>query len=321
MKQVTLGIDVGGTNTVFGIVDRQGNIVAENGISTQDYNEVETFLEALNHKIKIELEALKGQIELKAIGAAAPNANFYQGTIEFAPNLKWGHSIVRFAELIQKSYAVPVFITNDANAAALGEMIFGAAQNIKDFLYITLGTGVGSGIVANGELVYGHDGFAGEVGHVTVDYNGRQCGCGRKGCLETYASATGIRRTVYELLASSNAPSELRNIAFNQLTAKKIHELALQNDEIALLAFDYTAQILGKALANSVAYTSPKAIFLFGGLANSGDILLKPTKKYMEENVLKVFQNKVEILPSGLKENVAILGASALAWKELGIKN
>ncbi len=316
MKKVTIGIDIGGTNTVFGLVDINGEIIAEGGIPTQDYETVEPYIEALVGEIKSCL-AKTEEVELKGIGVGAPNGNYYNGKIEYAPNLKWGFTEVPLVELMQKHFDVPVFLTNDANAAAIGEMVFGAAKDIKDFVFITLGTGLGSGIVANGEMIYGHDGFAGEVGHTIVVPNGRECGCGRKGCLETYASATGIRRTVAEILGNSMKKSKLRDIPFNELTSKMIYDAAKEGDEVALEAFEKTAKLLGFSLANTVAYTSPKAIFLFGGLANAGDILFKPTKKYMEENILKVYQNKVKVLPSGLSSNAAIIGSSALAWNEI----
>jgi glucokinase len=219
---------------------------------------------------------------------------------------------------MKKYYDLPSVITNDANAAAIGEMKFGAAKGMKDFIMITLGTGVGSGIVANGDLIYGADGFAGEIGHTIYDPNGRQCGCGRKGCLETYTSAGGIKRTVFELLALYNDESELRDISFNDMTSKKISEAARKGDKIALKAFDETGRILGIKLADAIAHTSPQAIILFGGLACSGELIFKPTQKYMEENVLNIFKNKVKLIPSALTAgNAAVLGASALIWNEL----
>jgi len=321
MKKVTIGIDIGGTNTVFGFVDKDGNILAENAIKTQEYKEVEPFLDALTAKINETHETIKNEVDIQAIGIGAPNGNYHKGTIEYAPNLVWGNLEVKLAELMQKHCHYPVFVTNDANAAAIGEMVFGAAKGMKDFLFITLGTGVGSGIVANGEMIYGHDAFAGEVGHVIVEKNGRECGCGRKGCLETYASATGLRRTVYELMGSTNTPSKLRDVSFNTLTAKDVSDAANEGDQLALATYDFTAEKLGFALANSLAYTSPKAIFLFGGLANAGKLIFEPTKKYMNGYALKIYQNKVDIIPSGLSANAAIVGASALAWNEIETAN
>jgi len=249
---------------------------------------------------------------LKGMGIGAPNGNFYKGTIEFAPNLPWKGTI-DLVEKLKQYFNVPIVLTNDANAAAMGEMIYGKAKGLNEFMVITLGTGLGSGIVVDGKVVYGHDGFAGEIGHTIYDPNGRLCGCGRKGCLETYASATGIVLTVGELLLKSTVQTKLREIPANKLEAKHIHEEALKGDRLALEAFDYTARILGLKLADSIAHTSPEAIFLFGGLAESGDDILIPTKKYMEENLLNIFKNKVRLEISGLMgKNAAILGAAAL---------
>ncbi|MHB8339296.1 MAG: ROK family protein [Ignavibacteriaceae bacterium] len=313
---VTLGIDIGGTNTVFGFVDRQGNCVAESSIPTNSYEAAESLFARLHLEI-IELKKkIVGNYNFIGIGIGAPNANYYKGTVELPPNLNWGY--VNVLEIVQKYFDIPSAITNDANAAAIGEMKFGAAKGMKDFIVITLGTGLGSGIVSNGELIYGADGFAGEIGHTIFDPNGRQCGCGRKGCLETYASASGIRRTVYELLCDSNDESELRKISFADLTAKTISEAALKGDKIALHAFDYTGKILGIKLADAVAHTSPEAIILFGGLAASGKLIFEPTQKYMEEYMLNIFKNKVKLIPSALTNgNSAVLGASALIWNEI----
>ncbi|MCX6151249.1 MAG: ROK family protein [Ignavibacteriales bacterium] len=315
-KEVTLGIDIGGTNTVFGFVDIQGNCMADSSIPTNAHEDAPFLFARLFEKAEEIFKSISNSCQLVGIGIGAPNANYYNGTVEQPPNLSWG--IVNVLEIIKQYHDLPSAITNDANAAAIGEMQFGAAKGMKDFIVITLGTGLGSGIVVNGELVYGHDGFAGEIGHTIVDINGRQCGCGRKGCLETYASASGIRRTVYELLCTSMEESSLRNIPFNDLTSKMIFNAAVNKDKIALDAFDYTAKILGIKLADAVAHTSPEAIILFGGLAAAGDLIFNPTKKYMEENMLNIFKNKVKLLPSGLtKGNTAVLGASALIWKEL----
>lgn len=315
MKTV-IGIDIGGTNTVFGFVDKEGKIIYESSIPTRAHEKAELLFERLFGKIKEDFKKFENEYELGGIGIGAPNANYYKGTVESPPNLSWG--IINVLEIVKKYSDLPAAITNDANAAAIGEMLFGAAKGMKDFIVITLGTGLGSGIVVNGQLVYGSDGFAGELGHVIVDPNGRECGCGRKGCLETYASATGIVKTVIEFLETTDTPSELRSIDKNSITAKKISEAAKRGDKLALDAFDFTARILGLKLADSVVYTSPEAIILFGGLALAGDLILKPVKKYMEEYMLNIFKNKVKLIPSSLPGgNAAVLGASALIWNEL----
>lgn len=317
MKELVIGIDIGGTFTKFGLIDRVGNFFTEGVAPTDAYNNVDDYLEGLCHVIREAEKEVGEPYKIAGIGVGAPNANYHKGTVENATNLKWG-GIVPFAELLGKYYDVPIKITNDANAAALGEMIYGSAKGMRDFIMITLGTGLGSGIVVNGDLVYGHDGFAGEIGHTNVVKDGRQCGCGNKGCLETYVSAPGIKRTVFELLALHAMGSELANHTFNELTSEMIYEAAKRKDPIALKAFDITGQILGSKLAESVAHTSPEAIFLFGGLAKSGDFIFKPTKKYMEEAMMHSFRNKVRILASGLMDkNAAILGAGALIWKDL----
>lgn len=322
MKEVAIGIDIGGTNTPFGIIDREGNVLAEGSIKTDKYDEINSYIDALHAQIQEKLKSLKDKIILKGIGIGAPNGNYYNGTIEFAPNLRW-RGIIPIVELFKKYYPdICIVLTNDANAAAIGEMVYGAATNVKNFITITLGTGLGGGIVVNDRLVYGHDGFAGEPGHVIVKRNGRKCGCGRKGCLETYASATGIKRTVFYLLANETTDSELRNISFEKLTAKMITEAADRGDKIALKAYEETGKILGRCLAEFMALLSPECIYLFGGLANAGDYIFKPTRKYFEESVLHIFKNKIKILPSGLHgKNVAALGASALVWQELKKKN
>jgi glucokinase len=267
------------------------------------------------------LNELKDKYVIRGIGIGAPNGNYYRGTIEYAPNMKW-KGIIPLAQYFKLAFGVPCYLTNDANAAAIGEMMFGKAKNIKDFIMITLGTGLGSGIVANGNLIYGHDGFAGELGHVIVKENGRQCGCGRKGCLETYASVTGIKRTVVRMLEGNHLSSELEGISFNQLSGKMIEQAALNGDKVALDAFKFTGNVLGKALANSVAFSSPQMIVLFGGLAQAGDLIVKPTKEAMEKHLLRIYKSKVPIIISGLKGNeAALLGAAALAWKELGIED
>lgn len=315
--EVTLGIDIGGTNTVLGFVTRSGSILAESSMTTNAAEPADLYVARLHVKIKEMLDKAGATCELEGIGIGAPNANYYKGTVEFPPNLKW-EGVTELVKMIQQYYNIPVAVTNDANAAAIGEMKFGAAKGLKHFIVITLGTGLGSGIVVDGKMVYGHDGFAGELGHVIVNVNGRMCGCGRRGCLETYVSAGGICRTVFELLAERKEESELRNFGFNQLTSKMISDAALRGDTIALAAFEETGRILGLKLADAVTHTSPEAIILFGGLSAAGELLLVPTKKYMESYMLNIFKGKVQLLPSGLREgNTAVLGASALIWNEL----
>jgi len=317
MKEVALGIDIGGTFTKYGVVDRQGNCLVENSVSTDFTDDVNEYLNNLNAEIRKSLETITEPIEVKGIGIGAPNGNYYNGTIEYAPNLKW-KGVVPLAKLVQKIWNVPVALTNDANAAALGEMIYGGAKNMRNFIVITLGTGLGSGIVVNGDVVYGHDGFAGELGHINVKHDGRVCGCGRKGCLETYVSATGIKRTVYKFLADSMDESELRGVSYNELSAEMITHYAKRGDKIAIQSFEYTGMILGQKLADTIANFSPEAIFLFGGLAKAGDFILQPTKRHMEENLMPIYRGKVKLVLSGLGEiNAAVLGASALIWKEL----
>ena len=318
--QIVAGIDVGGTNTAFGFVDANGKIIAESSIQTRAEQNAEQLFERLFADINKLFQKFEKEFELVGIGIGAPNANYYKGTVELPPNLNWGY--VNVLEIMKKYSSMPSVITNDANAAAIGEMIFGAAKGMKDFIVITLGTGLGSGIVVNGELVYGADGFAGEIGHTIVDPNGRECGCGRKGCLETYASASGIRRTVYELICNTNTPTKLRDISFDQLTSKDISDFAANGDKLALDAFDHTAKILGLKLADAVAHLSPEAIILFGGLALSGDLIFEPTKRYMEKYMLNVFKDKVKLIPSALPGgNAAVLGAAALIWNELKKSN
>ena len=309
--KLAVGIDIGGTNTVFGLVDEKGVCLKQDSVKTGDYEQVENFVQTVQGKVKTLISDFEGA-DIIGMGIGAPNANYYTGTIEFAPNLKW-KGIVPLVDLFKNHFDFPIALTNDANAAAMGERIYGAAKGVNDLLMVTLGTGLGSGFIVNGEIAYGHDGFAGELGHVTVEKNGRLCGCGRRGCLETYASATGIVRTAKEFLAENNN-SSLADL--EEITSKSIADAANNGDELALKIFDYTSEKLGFALANTVAITSPKLIVLFGGLAQSGDLILKPTKKYMEDYLLKIFKNKIDIVPSQLKAaDAAILGASSLAWQ------
>lgn len=318
MTDVVIGIDIGGTFTKFGIVDKDGNCLVENFTSTDKFIDFEVYLEHLHTEIEELINGLQVEISIKGIGVGAPNGNYYHGTIEHAPNLNW-KGIVPFVEKFSEFFpGLSIVLTNDANAAAIGEMIYGGAVNMKDFIVITLGTGLGSGIVVDGKVVYGHGGFAGELGHMNVKHRGRHCGCGKSGCLETYVSATGIKRTVFKLLAERVDQSELRSLSFEEITAKMISEAAKKGDKIALEAFEITGRILGVKLADAVTCTSPEAIFLFGGLSKAGELIFKPTRKYMEENLFPIYKGKVKLLPSLLQDtNTAVLGASALIWNEL----
>jgi len=315
-EALAIGIDVGGTGTKFGIVDKLGNVLYSSSISTKKHTEIDTFITDLHDNLTPLIEQAGGMGRIKGIGVGAPNGNYYTGTIEYAPNLPW-RGIISLAKLLEDEFKTPVVLTNDANAAALGEMMYGAAQGMNDFITITLGTGVGSGIVANGQLIYGHDGFAGELGHNVIIPDGRlHQGTGKKGSLESYASATGVRVTAIELLEKSKEPSLLRSFTPKELDSKKVFEAAIAGDKLAKEVFEFTGKILGMALANFVMFSSPEAIILFGGLTKAGELLLKPTRESMENNLIKIFQNKVKILVSHLKESdAAILGASALVWK------
>ncbi len=316
LEQLAIGIDIGGTGTKFGIVDRLGNLLYSSEMSTRKHMQVESFIDDLHANLIPMIEQAGGIGRMKGVGLGAPNGNYYTGTVEYAPNLPW-KGILPFAKMVEDKFKLPVVLTNDANAAALGEMMYGAAQGMNDFIMITLGTGVGSGIVANGKLIYGHDGFAGELGHTIIIPDGRMHdGTGKKGSLESYASATGVRLTTLELLSKSNTPSLLRNIPKEELDSKKVYDAAMEGDELAKEIFEYTGKILGMALANFVMFSSPEAIVLFGGLTKAGELILKPTREHMEANLIQVFQNKVKILVSHLKESdAAILGASALVWE------
>ena len=317
IKPYVVGIDIGGTNTVFGIVDARGNVLASSSIKTQRHQQFDDYIAELHEELSKLIEENCGIERVKGIGVGAPNANYYTGNIEHAANLPW-KGIIPFAEVMSNKFGVPVALTNDANAAARGEMTYGAARGMKDFIMITLGTGVGSGIVSNGHLIYGHDGFAGELGHVIIRReNGRQCGCGSKGCLETYTSATGVARTAREFIETrSNEDSLLRKIALESITSKDVFDAAQDGDQIAKDVFAFTGQVLGEALADFVKFSSPEAIILFGGLAKSGDLLMKPLRQSMEDNLMPIFKGKVKLLFSEMKDaDAAILGASALAWE------
>lgn len=315
LEQLAIGVDIGGTGTKFGIVDRLGNLLYSSEMSTRKHNQVESFIDTLHANLVPMIEQAGGIGRIKGIGLGAPNGNYYTGTVEYAPNLPW-KGILPFSKMIEDKFKLPVVLTNDANAAALGEMMYGAAQGMNDFIMITLGTGVGSGIVANGKLIYGHDGFAGELGHTIIIPDGRMHeGTGKRGSLESYASATGVGLTALELLANRNTPSLLRNLPQDQIDSKAVYDAAIEGDDLAKEIFDYTGKILGMALANFVMFSSPEAIILFGGLTKAGELILKPTREHMEANLIQIFQNKVKILVSHLKaSDAAILGASALVW-------
>lgn len=316
MHQLVAAIDIGGTNTVFGLVDLDGQILLKETISTGHFPLPEDLVNAVCERIEIAMQPFSATHMLAGVGIGAPNGNYFNGTIEFAPNLKW-KGVIPLAKLFSERLHVQAVLSNDANAATIGEMIFGGAKGMKDFIFITLGTGLGSGIVSNGEIILGHDSFAGEIGHVIMFPDGRQCGCGRRGCLETYCSATGIKRTYSDLLMSRRIDTQLE---IQDTNAKYIYEKALMGDQDAVTAFDQTGDVLGLALANSVAYTRPEAIFLFGGLAMAGDFIFKPTIESFERNLLNIYKNKIKILPSQLDENnAAILGAASLIIKELNI--
>ena len=330
MKKLAIGIDIGGINTAFGLVDEQGEVYAESVISTRKYPFVEdypTYVADLSEALHALCNELQFEYELVGIGIGAPNANIYSGMIEQPANL-WKvneqetnrdeqRRFFPLADDLSKAFGgVKALITNDANAATIGEMVYGNAKGMKDFIMITLGTGLGSGFVSNGEMIYGHDGFAGEFGHIIVERGGRECGCGRKGCLEAYVSATGIKRTAFELMAKMNDRSPLREIPFAEFDSAMISKAAEAGDPIAKECFRLTGEYLGRALADAVTVTSPEAIFLFGGLAKAGKLIFEPTAHYMEENMMFAYKNKVKLLPSGIQgKNAAILGAAALIWQ------
>ena len=317
MKPYVIGVDLGGTNTVFGIVDKDGNVVCEGAIKTQEYAAVEDFVEAGCECLKPLIENVGGIENIQGMGIGAPNGNFYSGTIEHAPNLPW-KGVVPLADMFKKKLGIPVSLTNDANAAAIGEMTYGVARGMKNFIVITLGTGVGSGIVINGQLVYGHDGFAGELGHVTMvrGEEGRLCGCGRKGCLEAYCSATGVARTAREALSSADAESSLCEIPLDKITSLDVALAAEKGDELAIEIFRCTGEMLGAACADFAAFSSPEAFIFFGGLTKSGDLIMEPIKDAYDKYVLPIFRGKAKFLVSGLMDsNAAVLGASALGWE------
>lgn len=316
MKPYVIGLDLGGTNSVFGIVDSRGDIKATTAIKTQGYKNVDDYVKASVTALQAIIDQVGGIANIKAMGIGAPNGNYYNGTIEFAPNLAWGHDgIVPLAEMFSKELGIPVALTNDANAAAIGEMTYGVARGMKNFIVITLGTGVGSGIVVNGQLVYGCDGFAGELGHVIVKENGRPCGCGRNGCLEAYCSATGVARTAREMLSTTEEPSLLREMNPDDITSYDVSVAAQKGDKLALDVYEFTGKLLGEACANFTAFSSPEAFIFFGGLTKAGDLIMKPIIKAYDERVLNIFKGKAKFLVSGLEgSSAAVLGASAVGW-------
>ncbi len=316
-KPYAIGVDIGGTNTVYGIVDKRGTILKNGSIKTSTHAKIEDFLDDLSKALEALIKEVGTKEEVKGIGVGAPNGNYFTGSIEFAPNLRW-KGVIPFVKMMEERIGIPVALTNDANAAAIGEMTYGCAKGMKDFIVVTLGTGVGSGIVVNGKLVYGHDGFAGELGHVIMRRtNGRLCGCGRSGCLEAYSSATGVARTAREYLdMRPTVNSQLRTLPIESITSKDVFDAAKAGDALAIEVFEFTGQILGEAFADFVAFSSPEAIILFGGLARAGDLILDPIRTHMEKNLLAIYQGKIKILFSELKESdAAVLGASALGWE------
>ena len=321
MKRLALGIDIGGINTAFGLVDENGDLYADSVISTKKYplfTDYPAYVAELTESMHAMADSLSFEYELVGVGIGAPNANYYTGNIESAVNISWGgNKTIPFAELLStKLGGIKVALTNDANAAAVGEMTYGIAKGMKDFIMITLGTGVGSGIVINGNIVYGHDGFAGELGHTTTIRGGRQCNCGRKGCLETYTSATGVARTAREFLAERKDKSLLRSLDPEKITSKDIYDAATKGDKLAIEIFHYTGRIMGEAFANFVAFSAPEAIVLFGGLARAKEYLYQPIMDAMNANLLPLWRGKIKIVFSQLKESdAASLGASALAWE------
>lgn len=315
-KNLVIGIDIGGTGTKIGIVDARGDILArDEGIATASYPTFESYIDAIDEAVRRLIQATDSKRLIRGIGVGAPDSNYYTGNIEHAFNLPW-KGVLPLADMLSKKTGIPVHVTNDANAAAIGEMTYGTAKGMKNFIVITLGTGVGSGIVINGQLVYGCDGFAGELGHVTMvrGKEGRKCGCGRRGCLEAYCSATGVARTAQEMLASMNEPSILRGL--HEITSRDVYEAAKQGDRIALDIFEKTGTMLGEAIADFIAFSSPEAVILFGGLSKAGNLLLNPVKRAVDANILHTFKGKAQILISQLRDSdAAILGASALAWE------
>ena len=319
MKPYVIGVDLGGTNTVFGVVDSVGTVIEEGSIKTGNFNTAADFVNAGLECIYSIIQKVGGIEQIQGMGIGAPNANYYTGTIEFAPNIPWAHNgVIQLAGMFASELGIPVRMTNDANAAAMGEKLYGVAKGMKNFIMITLGTGLGAGIIINGNLVYGHDGFAGELGHVNMDRseNARQCGCGRKGCLETYCSATGVARTAREFLQSTDRPSILRQKPADEIESLDVFLAAQKGDEIAKEVFQFTGTMLGWACADFTAFSSPEAFIFFGGLCKSGDLLMKPLEETYNKVVMPLFSNKAKFIISGLmNKNAAVLGASALGWE------
>ena len=319
IKPYVIGLDLGGTNSVFGIVDARGDIKATTAIKTGGYEKVEDYVQACVEALEPIIDQVGGIEKVKAMGIGAPNGNYYNGTIEFAPNLPWAHDgIVPLGKMFSDALGIPVALTNDANAAAIGEMVYGVARGMKNFIVITLGTGVGSGIVVNGQLLYGHDGFAGELGHVTMvrGAEGRSCGCGRTGCLEAYCSATGVARTARELLSKTDRPSLLREMNPEDITSLDVSIAAGKGDELAKEIYEFTGRMLGEACADFAAFSSPEAFIFFGGMVKAGDLIMEPIKRSYNEHVLPIFRNKAQFLVSGLDgASAAVLGASAIGWE------
>ncbi|MCF0198147.1 MAG: ROK family protein [Bacteroidaceae bacterium] len=317
-KPYVIGLDLGGTNSVFGIVDAEGNVVAQTSVKTRGHGpKVEQYVADCVEALNVIIAEVGGIEKIKAMGIGAPNGNYYTGCIEFAPNLPWDQETIPLAKMFSEALGVPVAMTNDANAAAIGEMTYGAAKGMKNFIMITLGTGVGSGIVCDGKLVYGSDGMAGELGHVVVEpHNGRECGCGRKGCLETYCSATGVARTAREILGTTDRPTLLRDIPVDEIESKHVAIAAGKGDEVAKTIMDFTGQLLGRACADFACFNSPEAFVFFGGLTKAGELIMDPIRKSYDENILKCYRGKAKMLVSQLDDaKAAVLGASALGWE------
>ena len=319
IKPYVIGLDLGGTNSVFGIVDARGEIKATTAIKTGGYDKVEDYVASCVDALQVIIEQVGGIDKIKAMGIGAPNGNYYNGTIEFAPNLSWAkNGVVPLAKMFSDALGIPVALTNDANAAAIGEMVYGVARGMKNFIVITLGTGVGSGIVVNGQLLYGHDGFAGELGHVTMvrGAEGRSCGCGRTGCLEAYCSATGVARTAREILSKTDRPSILRELNPEDITSLDVSIAAGKGDELAKEIYEFTGKMLGEACADFAAFSSPEAFIFFGGMVKAGDLIMEPIKRAYNSHVMNIFKGKAQFLVSGLDgASAAVLGASAIGWE------
>jgi len=323
MKKVSIGVDIGGTNTAIGVVDTEGHVMVKSNISTPSHGDINIYIDDLAvaiQELMNSVELMNDEVDILGIGIGAPNGNYYNGTIEYAPNLSF-KGVVPFVKMLSGKFPdlKAIALTNDANAAAIGEMIYGGAKGMKNFVMYTLGTGVGSGIVVDGNMVYGHDGFAGECGHTTLIPGGRHCGCGARGHLEAYCSAPGMKRTAFEIIVRENATdSLLANYSYNELDSKMIFDAAEKGDKVALEVFQQTGEWLGLGLADTIHHTSPEAVFLFGGPTAAGELIFKPTRESMERNLLPIFKNKIKLLPSQLKSgDAAIVGASALVYKEL----